>query len=88
MVVAIEVSSAKEVVQVDPAEVVAVWGSEVVSLVVFSTLNVVFGELVVVLGAGVVAIPRLLTSNLLTVPKILKMDFIALVFRHHLAKQG
>ena len=55
---------------------------------VFSTLNVVFGELVVVLGAGVVAIPRLLTSNLLTVPKILKMDFIALVFRHHLAKQG
>ena len=55
---------------------------------VFSTLNVVLGELVVVLGAGVVAIPRLLTSNLLTVPKILKMDFIALVFRHHLARDN
>ena len=53
---------------------------------VFSTLNVVLGELVVVLGAGVVAIPWLLSSNLLTVPKILKMDFIALVFRHHLAR--
>ena len=57
-------------------------------MVVFSTLNVVLGELVVVLGAGVVAIPRLLTSNLLTVPKILKMDFIALVFRHNLAKDN
>ena len=57
-------------------------------MVVFSTLNVVLGELVVVVGAGVVAIPRLLTSNLLTVPKILKMDFIALVFRHNLAKDN
>ena len=55
---------------------------------VVSTLKVVLGELVVVLGAGVVAIPWLLSSNLLTVPKILKMDFIALVFRHHLARQA
>ena len=55
---------------------------------VVSTLKVVLGELVVVLGAGVVAIPRLPTSNLLTVPKILKMDFIALVFRHHLARDN